>query len=59
MGGILRVNHVFGNLKAFAPAVVAMKPRPSTTLSHFTKWDKDALVGLNLPEVGAELSSRD
>jgi len=47
VGGILRVNHVFGNLKAFAPAVVAMKPRPSTTLSHFTKWDKDALVGLS------------
>lgn len=40
-----------------------MKPRPSTSLSHFSKWDRDrdrdALVGLNLPEVGAELSSRD
>ena len=50
---------MFGNLKAFAPVVVAMEPSPSTTLSHFSKWDRDALVGLNLPEAGAELSSRD
>ena len=47
---------MFGNLKPLVfPAFVAAKP--STILAHFSNGV--VVVGLNLPEVSTELSSRD